>query len=75
MDFVTYQDFYPTYYWGRADVIDYLAELDDSSQFQTNKYLAKAGRNYTIKLQVDKEGINNAIQHMSMYKEITITGM
>lgn len=74
MSFVPYQDFYPTYYWNRTDNVKYLAELDNS-QFEVTKYLAKAGSQYDIKLHVTQEGINNAIQSMNMYKELTITGI
>jgi hypothetical protein len=74
MSFVPYQDFYPTYYWNRTDNVKYLAELENS-QFEITKYLAKAGNQYDVQLHVTQEGINNAIQSLNMYKELTITGI
>jgi len=74
MQFVPYQDFYPTYYWNRDDNFKYLAVLEDS-QFDTNKYLAKTGHQYDVKLHETSEGINNALQSLNKYKELTITGI
>jgi hypothetical protein len=74
MQFVPYQDFYPTYYWNRDDNFKYLAALEDS-QFDTNKYLAKTGHQYDVKLHETSEGINNALQSLNKYKELTITGI
>ena len=74
LQFVPYQDFYPTYYWNRDDNFKYLGILEES-QFDTNKYLARTGHSYDIKLHETDQGINNALQSLNKFKELTITGI
>jgi hypothetical protein len=74
MNFEPYQDFYPRYQWELGNPV-YLGVLDNSADFDTMKYLAVAGQEYTVQVAPQGTAINQGIYSVGLYKKLDITGL
>ena len=74
MNFEPYQDFYPRYMWELGTPY-YLGELSNST-FDSIKYLAKAGENYSVQVTPPTAtAINQGIYSTELYRKLDITGL
>lgn len=75
IEFEPYQDFYPNYY---ADAVKYfdLKDLEGNaieSEFDTIKYLSKAGQTYVT--EINTASTNQGLYFIDLYKSLNILGL